>query len=254
MIDEIQRLIDQYTVWLKDKTTLRQIDRWVEITTPYLDRHNDYIQIYAKKENNAFLLTDDGYTIEDLEQCGCKVQSQKRQDLLRVTLNGFGIQLRDQALEIHASPDNFALRKHNLIQAILAVNDMFYLSVPMVVSLFYEDVVAWLDLVEIRYTPRVKFTGKSGYDHLFDFVIPKSRRKPERILQTVNRPNRDTAQTVAFAWIDTKEVRSLDSKAFALLNDSEQLVSSAVLDALKNYDVTPIPWSQREHVREELAA
>jgi len=26
---------------------------------------------------------------------------------------------------------------------------------------------------EIRYTPSVKFTGKSGYDNLFDFVIPE---------------------------------------------------------------------------------
>ena len=85
---------------------------------------------------------------------------------------------------MHASPDNFALRKHNLVQAMLAVNDMFYLAVPMVASLFYEDVVAWLDLHDIRYTPKVKFTGKTGYDHLFDFVIPKSRRQPERIIQS----------------------------------------------------------------------
>jgi hypothetical protein len=73
------------------------------------------------------------------------------------------------------------MRKHNLLQAMLAVNDLFFLSIQMVASLFYEDVVSWLDTNEIRYTPNVKFTGKSGYDHLFDFVIPKSRRQPERI-------------------------------------------------------------------------
>lgn len=254
MIGEIQKLLNDYIVWLKDKTTLRQLDSWVEITTPYLDRHNDYLQIYAKKENGGFLLTDDGYTIEDLEQSGCKLQSAKRQDLLKMTLNGFGVQIDNNAIQVHASPDNFALRKHNLVQAILAVNDMFYLAAPMVASLFYEDVVAWLDLHDVRYTPKVKFTGKTGYDHLFDFVIPKSRRQPERIIQTINRPSRDTAQAVAFAWIDTKEVRPADSKAFALLNDSEQSISSAVLDALRSYDVTPVYWSKREDVREELAA
>jgi len=254
MIHEIQQLLDDYITWLKDKTILRQIDDWVEITTPYLDRHNDYIQIYAKRENNGFVLTDDGYTIEDLEQSGCRLESSKRQDLLKMTLNGFGVQLQRNALTIHASQNNFAVRKHNLVQAILAVNDMFYLAVPMVASLFYEDVVAWLDLHEVRYTPKVKFTGKSGYDHLFDFVIPKSRRQPERILQTINRPRRDTAQAVAFAWIDTKEVRPPDSKAYAFLNDTESPVSPDVLDALRSYDVRPIPWSSRENVREELVA
>jgi len=254
MIQDIQRLLDDYYSWLKDKTALRQIDQWVEITTPYLDRHNDYVQIYAKRANGGFILTDDGYTMTDLEQTGCKLESRKRQDLLRMTLNGFGVQMDGKTFQVHASPDNFAVRKHNLVQAMLAVNDMFYLAVPMVASLFYEDVVAWLDVHEIRYTPKVKFTGKTGYDHLFDFVIPKSRQQPERIIQTINRPNRDTAQAIVLSWIDTKEVRSPDSRAYALLNDSEQTVSSGVADALRSYDVRPVPWSRREDVRQELVA
>ncbi len=254
MIQEIQDLIDNYVKWLKDKTVLRQVKDWVEITTPYLDRHNDYLQIYAKRQNAGYLLTDDGYVLEDLEQSGCKLESAKRQALLRITLNGFGVQANEGRLEIHASPDNIALLKHNLMQAMLAVNYLFYLAVPMVASLFYEDVIAWLDLHEVRYTPKVKFTGKSGYDHLFDFVIPKSRSYPERILHTINRPNRDSAQVLAFSWIDTKEVRPPESRAYALLNDSDQTISTSVVDALRSYDVNPILWSKREDVRKELAA
>ena len=254
MIDEIQKLLDQYLVWLKDKTALRQVKDWIEITTPYLDRHNDYLQIYIKRENSGFLLTDDGYTIGDLRHSGCELESRKRKDLLSLTLNGFGVKLEGEALVIHAAPDNFALRKHNLVQAILAVNDMFYLAVPMVASLFLEDVTTWLNLSEIRYTPKIKFTGKSGYDHLFDFVIPASKKQPERILQTINRPSRDTAQVVAFSWIDTKEVRPAFSQAFAFLNDSEHEPSASVIDALKNYDVQPVQWSKREKIRDLLAA
>jgi hypothetical protein len=254
VINEVQSLLDQYWAWLKDRTTLRQINDWVEITTPYLDRHNDHIQIYAKRRDGGFVLTDDGYVLQDLEQSGCKIDSAKRQGLLKMTLNGFGVQLNNQALEVHASPDNFALRKHNLVQSVLAVNDLFYLASPIVASLFYEDVVAWLDLSEIRYTPKVKFTGKSGYDHLFDFVIPKSRVQPERIVKAISRPYRDTAQAMAFSWIDTKEVRPPESRAYAILNDSEHLISESVLDAIRNYDVRPVLWSGRDQVRQELAA
>src|SRR5574344_2504021 len=125
----------------------------------------------------------------------------------------------------------------------LAVNDLFYLASPMVSSLFLEDVVAWRDENGIRYTPNVKFTGKSGYDHLFDFVIPKSKKRPERILQAINRPSRDEAGATAFAWIDTREVRASDSRAYALPNDSERGVPPSVMDALQSYDVLPIPWS-----------
>ena len=254
MINEIQILLDSYLEWLRDRTVLRQIEDWVEITTPYLDRHNDYIQIYAKRADGGFLLTDDNQTINDLAMSGCKLQSPKRQDLLKMVLNGFGVQEKEGALQILASRDNFALRKHNLVQAILAVNDMFYLSESVVKSLFLEDVSAWLDANEIRYTPRVKFTGKSGYDHLFDFVIPKSRVMPERILRAINRPNKDAAQSLVFAWIDTREVRSPDSRAYAILNDSDAPVAPTIIDAFNSYEMKPILWSSRDEARRELAA
>ena len=98
---------------------------WVEITTPYLDRHNDALQIYARSENGAFVLTDDSYIIHDLEASGCKLDTEKRKDLLQMTLNGFGVKLNHEAIEVQATPENFPLRKHNLIQAMLAVNDLF---------------------------------------------------------------------------------------------------------------------------------
>ena len=202
----------------------------------------------------GFVLTDDGYIIEDLEQSGCRIDGGRRRALLDTTLNGFGVQINKTALEVRASSDNFALRKHNLIQAMLAVNDLFYLASSTVASLFHEDVVAWLDFAEIRYTPNAKFTGKSGYDHRFDFVIPKSKTQPERVLRAINRPGRDTAQSVAFSWIDTREVRAPDSRAYAILNDSDRPISASVLGAMRNYDVRPIPWSDREGAREELAA
>lgn len=173
MIDEVRTLLDSYIAWLKDKTSLRQVEDWVEITTPYLDRHNDYLLIYAKRQNGGYLLTDDGYIIEDLQQSGCRLDGAKRQALLKMTLNGFGVHLDEDRLEIRASGENFASRKHNLLQAMLAVNDLFYLATPIVANLFFEDVIAWLDLHDIRYTPKVKFTGKSGYDHLFDLGVFK---------------------------------------------------------------------------------
>lgn len=254
MISEIQNLLDKYTQWLKEKTQVRQVDDWVEITTPYLDRHNDSLQIYAQRRGTEYILTDAGYILQDLEQSGCKLDTPKRKALLMMTLNGFGVKLNRDMLEVHASAENFAPSKHNLIQAMLAVNDLFSLATPMTASLFYEDVVAWLDAHEIRYTSNIKFTGHSGYDHLFDFIIPKSRNQPERIIRAISSPNRETAQVVAFSWFDSKEVRPPDSKAYAILNDTDRPVQVNVLDALKSYDVKPVVWSMRNQVVDELTA
>ena len=171
-----------------------------------------------------------------------------------MTLNGFGVKLNGEALEVHATAENFALRKHNLVQAMLAVNDLFYLAKPVIESLFFEDVIAWLDGNEIRYTLKAKFTGISGFDHLFDFVIPKSRRQPERILNAVNRPTRESTERLIYAWGDTREARPSESKAYAVLNDVEHSISGEITEAFRSYKITPVPWSQRIDVITELAA
>ncbi len=253
-MNDTARLIDRYFAWLKDKTAWKEVQGWIEITTPYLDRHNDQIQLYLKQQGSEYILTDDSYTITDLIQSGCLLDSPKRQKLLQMTLNGFGVQLHEQALEVRANQDNFPIRKHNLLQAILAVNDLFYLAAPAVASFFFEDVALWLDKHEIRHTERVKFSGRSGYDHLFDFVIPKSKSQPERIIRAINNPNKEYAQATAFAWVDTREARSSDAMAFAILNDDGRTVVSAVNEALENYEITPVPWSRRDDFIDRLAA
>lgn len=249
-----ENLVDQYFSWLKSKTAWREINGWTEITTPYLDRHNDYIQIYLRQNGDEWELTDDGETLTDLIQSGCELDTPRRKALLQTTLNGFGMHLANGAITVKTKQDSFALRKHNLIQAILAVNDLFYLARASVESFFFEDVALWMDDSDIRYTQRVKFSGRTGYDHLFDFVVPKSKKEPERILRVVNNPAKDQANAAILSWVDSKEARPSNSVAYAVLNDKERIIPDGVVDALKNYDITPLPWSQRDEFRERLAA
>ncbi|WP_341789905.1 DUF1829 domain-containing protein [Rickettsia endosymbiont of Polydrusus tereticollis] len=171
-----------------------------------------------------------------------------------MTLNGFGIHKNKNELFIKTNLQNFALSKHNLIQAILAVNDMFYLARPHVTALFYEDVQTWLETCEIRYSERVSFTGKSGYTRYFDFLIPKSKYAPERLIQTVNTPTKDKANSIIIDWLDTKEVRSSDAKAYTLINDNEKSVLDNFQETLKSYEITPVLWSKRDNFKNELAA
>lgn len=253
-MSDIKNLLDNYYTWLRDKTVWKQINQWAEITTPYLDRNNDYIQIYLRKHEDGFLLTDDGATIGGLAQEGCALDSNKRQKLLQMTLNGYGVSYEGNALQIKANQDNFALRKHNLVQAILAVNDMFYLAEPHVASLFFEDVRAWLDISNIRYSEQISFIGKSGFARKFDFLISKSGSAPERLIKSINNPVKNSADAIIMDWLDTREQRPENSKAYAFVNDNDRNVSSSVTDALLNYDIKPVLWSNREQVRQELAA
>ena len=252
---EVRALLDEYQAWLRDNTMLREVDDWVEITTPYLDRHNDCLQIYATRDGGSWTLSDDGFIISDLEMSGCTLDTPKRLALLNMTLAGFGVRRDDnEALIVRASQNSFATKKHSLLQAMLAVNDLFYLASPTIANLFAEDVAQWLDVSAVRYTPNVKLSGETGYDHLFEFVIPKSPSQPERMLQTINSPSRQTAINVAFACHDTRSARPDDSRTYAIVNDAQGKIPAPVVDALQSYEVQPIAWSQRDQIQAELAA
>ena len=58
---------EDYIKWLeKEITVVKKENEYLEINAPFLDRYNDYLQVYAKIEKNEILLTDDSYIINNL--------------------------------------------------------------------------------------------------------------------------------------------------------------------------------------------
>lgn len=253
MIEEIEELIDRYQNWLKDRTALKVVEDAIEITTPFLNRHNDYIQIYVQKVQDDIILTDDGETLEDLEMSGININVPNRRELLKMAANGFGVTVNKNIISVKTSLDKFPLAKHNLVQTILTVNDLFFTARTSVANIFFDDVRSWLDEREVRYILDAAFIGKSGYSHKFHFVIPRSKFASERFVQTINHPSKHAAESIAFAWMDTKDRRDEDSAAFAVLNDYERSVPLGMEDALNNYGIVPVKWSTRREAIDRLA-
>ncbi len=111
ILKECQDLITAYTNWLRQKITVEEINDFCEITTPFLDRHNDSLQIYVKRSNGGLLLTDDANTIRDLRMSGCEFNTEKRKLMLRTILNGFGIHLQGDELTAEGSGSKLSTEK-----------------------------------------------------------------------------------------------------------------------------------------------
>ena len=125
-----QQLIDEYLNWLRKGLSARSIDGICELTTPFLDRHNDHLQIYAVEKEGLILLTDDGYVLSDLRTSGLDMNTPKRKSLLSLVLNGFGVKKEGNELVVEATSSNLGHRVHALVQAMLAINDMFVMAQP----------------------------------------------------------------------------------------------------------------------------
>ncbi len=246
---DCQHIITEYLKWIKDNTVTKTVEegKVCSISTPFLDRHNDHLDIYLLKTNENLKLTDNGYTIADLKMSGFEINTPKRESILKTALNGFGVKMNgNDELYVDANPQNIGQKKHYLLQAILAVNDMFNLAQETVYFLFKEDVELYFKSNDIFFSKDIKLTGKSGFDHNIDFLIPASKNKPERLIKAINTAKKDTVLSSIMAFNDINQTRETPTKNFVVYNDLEKEVSKDVIGALDNYTVKHIPWSYKE--------
>lgn len=253
--DEIRELVDSYVTWLRRGVTAEAIgEDLVELTTPFMDRHNDHLQIYVRRVGGTFELSDAGETIADLASSGVGVSQPRRRETIAEIARGFGVNDERGVLQVGATASTLGQRTHALIQTMLAVNDLYLLSRSHVASFFREDVEAFLTENGIRFSSRVKLAGKSGYDHAIDFLIPRSQDAPERLLQAVASPSKAVVSQVLWSISDSKAARAEVLESYAVLNDSGPVIPPGVLDAFENYDTKAVPWSNRSQLVDALAA
>ena len=246
---ECQQVIDEYLKFIKDNTVIKTAEDGMvcSISTPFLDRHNDNLDIYMLKNNGTIKLTDNGYTISDLKMSGFEINTPKRESILKTALNGFGVKMNgNDELFVEATLNNIGQKKHYLLQAILAVNDMFNLAQETVYSLFKEDVELYLRSNDIFFSKDIKLTGKSGFDHNIDFLVPATKNKPERLIKAINTAKKDSILSSIMAFNDINQTRETITKNFVIYNDIEKEVSKDVVGALEIYGIKNIPWSKRE--------
>ena len=119
-------IINDYVKWIRDNTFIKKINgERVKLISPFLDSHNDYINIYAKKlDTGQIKLSDGGILFFDLESYGIKL-TDKKQELFDRTLMSYGIQFDANTKEIYCIAEQNAIgkAKHRLIQCLLSIND-----------------------------------------------------------------------------------------------------------------------------------
>mgnify|MGYP000532177856 CR=1 FL=1 len=138
-------------------------------------------------------------------------------------------------------------------QCIMRVSDMYMTSRAKIGSYFLDDIQTFFQQNDIFCMENVQFTGKSGFNHNYDFAIQRSKYKPERLCLAINNPSKTTMGNALFAWEDTKPSRRNDSKLIVILNDSNG-ISKGIEDGFENYDVNSIRWSQRSKKLDLLTA
>ena len=247
-----------YMDWLNENIEQAKIrDNLYRITFPYLDRNNDHIEIYIKEESNgSYTLTDDAETLGELEFSGFDIfSSEKKKEILNTTLRSHGISIdADHCLYVNCDKQSLPAKKHMLTQCMIKVSDMFCLARQNIKSLFIEEVKDFFTQNEIYGIQNLSFAGKSGLLSTYDFAISPSKNSSERLIKVVNNLDVTKAGYITFLWGDTKEVRPAGSKLYVFIQDTNKTVSQKAVNAMKEYQIKPVLWSERASYIHELTA
>lgn len=252
----LEDLKEQYFSWLRDNYQSEQISNNIQrISTPFLDRNNDFTEIYIVKQNDGtYKITDDSYIINELEFSGFKFSPKRRETLNRILLSFNASINENNEIFTIATESDIVIKKHMLINCLIKVSDLFNLKEDTVKSLFLEDVQMLLDKHNVRYIENFTLSGRSHLSYQFDFAIPKTPNAPQRIIRAINNIDITQAKLLIFTWEDTKLTRQPNSTFIPIINNINKPISDKVLTCLKEYSIYPIQWSNIENDIDKLTA
>lgn len=253
------KLAKIYQEWIKQEVVFNNIEsNVVRIDTPFFDRHNDSIIIYAVNNlDNSITLTDGAYTIDDLEVDGVNLmRSPAKLRILSEQLNLYGVKLAtdDMSLFVKTNLEDFPSAKHRLVQAMLFTNDMFLSSYKHSKNFFLEDVAQFLEENDIRAMRNAQFTGSTGMIHKYEFSISGIRDIPDKLIKVLNSPTNDIyAKALTTDVKYTNDVVTRPTTFYAIVNDSEKKIRPSIKSLLEEENIKVINFSEKSEYIPELS-
>lgn len=244
---EVKKMMDSYTNWLNEEITTANFGEYSEITLPYLDRSNDYLQIYVKLNPNGTIeLTDDGVIIGNLIMSGITFRKNSiRLKALEQIAKNFNVVIDGEDIKATATATNFPQMKHMMVQAMLSIDDLFVMNPANVKNTFIEDIATYFDANEIFYSQNISIVGRTGTPYNYEFHIQRTKDQSERFCKGINNLTLDKRDATLQRWSDTQEKRGDKSKLIVIYND-EYNVKDSIIDGFSTYDIKTVPFSQRQ--------
>lgn len=246
---DTQKLLDSYYNWLIKGYTVNKLDdNTSEIVTPFLDSINDNIYIYVTKLSNGKIqLTDDGYTLNNLELMGVELTSTRNKiiDSIRKLYN---IDLIQDQLSIVGNEADFPIMKFNLISAINRIDSLSLTKRDNITSIFRDEVVSYFKEHDFGGVSDHPLHGASGLSYKIPYVIPNQNDRPYRIFETTSELSKNIMMQQAYEYTDIQKTGFTDSIEFFLIHKKSSSISSDVKNIAKDAEINILPWENKNEL------
>lgn len=260
----IDGILENYINWIKENNHFKMnTNHVIELATPFIDNFGDNINLILKQEGNKVKISDDAYFIWNLEAHGLNVtkNNSKRLNILKSIIEFSNISFDEKTCELYkiVNPKNVGQGIHEMTEALNRISDLMFLNQTSVKSIFTEDVFSYLkENKEIYdYFPDVQIVGQSKLSFNFDALF-NTRNRNKKLVRIYNSFSKNNVENALLSWLDTIPYRKKHygdqvSMAIVVNDEDGKPLSSEYLDALSEYEIGVIPFSDKELFKTELS-
>lgn len=250
---ECNAVVSKCLEWLGEGFSAQYLGGDCVVTTPFLDRRNDHIQIRVRKRDGRYVISDGGTTMPDMVDGGFSLGKTVNKELVAYITSGYGVQLDDKAnsLGVEADDTNVGQRMNFLLQAIMAMNSN--VPVPALPKISpraqFENMVSdHLQSLDIFIKGKAGVPGISGYLHEMETVSSTSDSSSTRYFKAFHSPDKRSVKEFLFQLEDVHQYNGGNGirKSIAVLNDEKKPDCGSEINALEKYDVAHALWMKRD--------
>lgn len=260
---EANDIATHYFDWIKNNHQFYDINNnSIEVQTPYLDNFGDSISLIINKVDNNFIISDQGYTLWNLQSHGIDVTKSNtlRNQIMTSIINFDSATLTDKNEIIKSANDRSLSQSiHEMTQILIRLSDLSFTHSSRVKSIFYQEVMDYFSENNETYNffPSFYITGKSHLKHKVDYLF-FNRSRERKLVKVQNSLNKNSIDSVLISWLDTSSYRLAnygENTTLDVLVNGENFnnIKDEYIQALNEYNIGIVNFDDKESLQSKYA-
>lgn len=232
-----------YRDWFTSQHEFRDLSNdMIEVQTPYIDAFGDNISLIIKPYENRFIVTDQGYTIWNIEAHGInasrKNSTRKRLVDSIIRFENVSLNENEEIIKV-ASINQLSQSIYDVSQAVLKITNLALSNRRNVLSAFYDEVAEYFkeqQHKQFEFQKGLFMLGTSNISYKVDYTfITKGKNKLTKSYNTINKQMYDVILGI---HTDTKSFQEQTGAQMSILyNGKDNELPDDILLGFESHEV-----------------
>lgn len=261
---ELNLITTKWTDWISKQTNFKRLDnRTIQVLTSFTDAFDDGIlfNIISEDDDDTYTITDNGYTIWNLEVNGINVlkKGSNRNRILNSIVKPYHFSIaNNEAIEKKKLKiDDLPQAITDFVQVLINVSDIAFMNRTNTASIFVDDAHTFFAnrKEEYNFFTNSIVLGKTNQQYKFDFNF-MPRHQEFKLTKMYNTLSKNTMESIIGIYSDTIDYISENFGQDASMNilvNGTTTKEKDYISGLQSHNINVIDFQNKDDVKAAFA-